>query len=277
MTDRHPIMTVGVSMSEHKDLDNFEALFAADGTEAVEALRAHGHTILTAILDAQNLKSDLEELVVYIRQTYPDILLAVIRPIEPEIENTFKLLGVSHFLDRPLSQQTLNGLLRRTVALPTLNATQLDWAVTINKQDWVEISVPSKTEYVSRIQELIDLLERSKLDQNTRDELTLAIDELVTNAMEWGNKYEADKKVKVSYFCNQDQVMLKVEDEGKGFSVAGLGDPTQDLGFHKEQREQSGKRPGGFGIHMIRSLMDEFIYNDRGNTVILTKFLTQSE
>ena len=277
MTDRHPIMAVGVTRSEHKDLDNFEALFASDGAEAVEAIREHGHTILTVIIDAQNLKTDLEELVVYIRQTYRDTLLAVIRPIEPEIENTFKLLGVSHFLDRPLTQQTLNGLLRRTVALPTLNVNQSDWAVTINRQDWVEISVPSKTEYVSRIQELIDLLERSKLDQDTRDELMLAIDELVTNAMEWGNQYETDKEVKVSYFCTQDQVTLKVEDEGKGFSVSGLGDPTQDLGFHREQREHSGKRPGGFGIHMIRSLMDEFIYNDRGNTVILTKFLTQSE
>ena len=101
----------------------------------------------------------------------------------------------------------------------------------------------------------------------------LAIDELVHNAIEWGNRYEADKQVHVSYYCGEDRVVLKVEDEGEGFSSADLGDPTEDLAEHRKSRAEAGKRVGGLGIHLIRNLMDEVIFNDRGNIVMLTKYL----
>tara|TARA_Y100000294_G_C8348754_1_gene253847 strand:- start:64 stop:522 length:459 start_codon:yes stop_codon:yes gene_type:complete len=150
-----------------------------------------------------------------------------------------------------------------------------DWEVIVEKRGWVEVTMPTKAEYISRIQELLDLLERSRLDKDTRDELMLAIDELVTNAMEWGNQYKADLQVRVSYYCSSDRVMLKIEDEGSGFNTSTLKDPTEDLERHLSEREAQGKRPGGFGIHMIRNMMDEFIYNDRGNIVMFAKYLNK--
>ena len=36
-----------------------------------------------------------------------------------------------------------------------------------------------------------------------------------------------------------------------------------------------GKRPGGYGIHIIEGVMDDVQYNDKGNSVILKKFLTE--
>lgn len=65
----------------------------------------------------------------------------------------------------------------------------------------------------------------------------------------------------------------KVEDEGEGFNVSSLDDPTNDPEGHATVRTEAGKRRGDLGIHLIRNLMDEVLYNDRGNVVMLTKRL----
>jgi two-component system, OmpR family, response regulator len=48
-----------------------------------------------------------------------------------------------------------------------------------------------------------------------------------------------------------------------------LGSPID----HVEVRQQQGMRPGGFGIFMTRQLVDEMIYNEKGNEVLLIKYL----
>ena len=40
-----------------------------------------------------------------------------------------------------------------------------------------------------------------------------------------------------------------------------------------EVRVESGHRPGGFGILMSRNLVDELVYNERGNAVLFVKYL----
>ena len=40
-----------------------------------------------------------------------------------------------------------------------------------------------------------------------------------------------------------------------------------------EVRNEMGLRPGGFGILVSRNLADELIYNEKGNEVLLVKYL----
>ena len=42
---------------------------------------------------------------------------------------------------------------------------------------------------------------------------------------------------------------------------------------HVEVRAEEGRRPGGFGILMTRNLVDELLYNERGNAVLFVKYL----
>ncbi len=277
MSEPFPFLIVGTRGAEldafRQEMQGHELICVPDGPRAVACLRTRGDTVPAALLDGSGLGDELEELVPYLRRTFPEVALAVLGPALPEDQKRLRLLGIAHFLERPVTPEGLRPLLRR--ALRGRQAAQGDWSVRVDEGPWVEITAPSREEYVSRIQELIDLLERSKLDKDTRDELMLAIDELVHNAMEWGNRYEADRRVRVSYYGSEDRAVLKVEDEGEGFNVSALGNPTEDLERHVAAREKAGKRPGGFGVHMIRSLMDEVIYNDRGNVVLLTKYLEQ--
>jgi anti-sigma regulatory factor (Ser/Thr protein kinase) len=39
-------------------------------------------------------------------------------------------------------------------------------------------------------------------------------------------------------------------------------------------REDQGRRPGGFGMLIVRQIVDELVYNERGNEVLLIKYLS---
>ena len=58
---------------------------------------------------------------------------------------------------------------------------------------------------------------------------------------------------------------------------AAVGNPPDSPIAHVEHREAQGLRPGGFGILLTRNLVDELIYNEKGNEVILIKYLDKGK
>jgi anti-sigma regulatory factor (Ser/Thr protein kinase) len=73
-----------------------------------------------------------------------------------------------------------------------------------------------------------------------------------------------------------DRVVFKIEDEGEGFDMKALKDPSRDPLAHIMERMSDGKRMGGYGIFMTRSIMDDIQYSDRGNVVVMTKLFTSA-
>jgi anti-sigma regulatory factor (Ser/Thr protein kinase) len=106
-----------------------------------------------------------------------------------------------------------------------------------------------------------------------KEAIRLAIDEIGTNAVEWGNRGDRSKKIRISYCLFDDRIVFKVEDEGDGFDPDALGDPSVDPLAHIMARMQSGKRAGGYGVFLTKNVMDEVIYSDKGNVVLMTKYL----
>ena len=39
------------------------------------------------------------------------------------------------------------------------------------------------------------------------------------------------------------------------------------------RRAEMGLRPGGFGMLIVKNVVDELVYNERGNEVLLIKYL----
>jgi hypothetical protein len=56
-------------------------------------------------------------------------------------------------------------------------------------------------------------------------------------------------------------------------SHAAIANAPDDPLAHAEVRGQLGLRPGGFGMLMTRQMVDELIYNEKGNEVLLIKHL----
>ena len=136
---------------------------------------------------------------------------------------------------------------------------------------WVELTAPSRDGYLERISSLLDTLASASMDPSAREDVKFVLNEVASNAMEWGNRKEPRRRVKVSYALFDDEMVLKIEDEGEGFDPAALPDPAVGPVELTRARLREGKRLGGFGIHMVRQLVDKMVYSERGNVCLLSK------
>jgi anti-sigma regulatory factor (Ser/Thr protein kinase) len=146
--------------------------------------------------------------------------------------------------------------------------------------NWVRLCVRCDLPTANRLLQFYR--EASDLPDAETEEVAAAFREILINAMEHGAKFDPSQHVEVSYVRTSHMVMCRVKDPGEGFSLeelqhSALGNPEDDPFKHMETREAQGKRPGGFGILMAKRLVDELIYNEKGNEVLLVKYVGGKE
>jgi len=113
-----------------------------------------------------------------------------------------------------------------------------------------------------------------------KDQVISAFREILINAMEHGAHFDPSQHVEISFIRSRRAIACRVKDPGLGFSLselrhAAVGSSPDDLFSHMAVREERGLRPGGFGMLLVKKLVDELIYNERGNEVVLVKYLDQ--
>ena len=82
----------------------------------------------------------------------------------------------------------------------------------------------------------------------------LIIDELLENAFKHGNEANPDKNIHVLIIPENNHVEIMVEDEGKGFSIEKVPDPTKEDVYKKSGR----------GIKLLQEVSD-IRSNEKGN------------
>lgn len=122
-----------------------------------------------------------------------------------------------------------------------------------------------------------DLLNESVSPELT-EQLTIALDELLTNAIEHGKAPRVRFSVTVTYVKTLRSIVFHLRDRGRGFSLerlnhAAVSNPPGHPLRHAEYRNRLGLRPGGFGILLVKQIADELIYNEFGNEAIFIKYL----
>ena len=90
----------------------------------------------------------------------------------------------------------------------------------------------------------------------------LAVEEALINAIKHGNGSDPSKKVRIDYEITAEQVRVRVEDDGPGFDLDNVPDPTSPEFL---------ERPCGRGLMLIRHYMSEVNFNERGNCVEMLK------
>jgi anti-sigma regulatory factor (Ser/Thr protein kinase) len=110
------------------------------------------------------------------------------------------------------------------------------------------------------------------------EQLVLAFDELLTNAIEHGRAKRKRVPVTVTYIRTTRSIVFHLRDGGPGFALesmdhAAVNNPPDDPLRHAEYRSQLGLRPGGFGILLVKQIADELIYNEFGNEALFIKYL----
>lgn len=145
-------------------------------------------------------------------------------------------------------------------------------------EDWVEFEIDNDIRYVKEIHSLVEkLINRSKLSPTQIFKLEYSFKEMLQNAWEHGNGKDINKKIKISYVLFDDRLVIKITDEGSGFILNTVEDPTIDPIGAMQRRQEEGKRAGGWGIASVRKLMDELMFSDRGNVVLMVKHLNKDK
>ena len=72
-------------------------------------------------------------------------------------------------------------------------------------------------------------------------------------------------------------IVFYVHDPGSGFrwesiQHAAVANPEGDLTHHIGVRDEKGMRPGGFGILIAKGVVNELIYSEVGNEVLMIKY-----
>lgn len=118
-----------------------------------------------------------------------------------------------------------------------------------------ELTVPSKLEEMTAVHALVDqALKSFQLSEDLAYWLELTISESMINAIQHGNKCDPEKKATLRIASDGDSIEVIVEDQGKGFKLDDVADPTNVENLLK---------PSGRGILIIKSFMDEVDLTNR--------------
>jgi len=118
-----------------------------------------------------------------------------------------------------------------------------------------ELTIPSRLEEMEAVHALIaEAVEEYRLNSEMAHWIELTISESMINAIQHGNKADPAKRATLKISSSGDAIEIIVEDEGKGFTLDKIADPTDKANLLK---------PSGRGILIIRSFMDEVDLSQR--------------
>lgn len=132
----------------------------------------------------------------------------------------------------------------------------------------MEVSARLKRE-IAAIDDLFAAVDRfaaeQRLDGRTRFQLAVALEELFANAVRHNPGGAGDLRITLRRASGEIVLTLTDFDTDR-FDFA--AEPAPDLSL-----PLAGRRPGGLGVHLVRSFMDrvEYDWHDRRGTFTLTK------
>lgn len=96
--------------------------------------------------------------------------------------------------------------------------------------------------------QVVDLATRMGFDEEEVYHLGYAVHEAMVNAVVHGNRYSANKKIRLTVRQSDRSIEVSIQDEGAGFDPGGNADPLAIENLMNES---------GRGIAIIRAFVDE--------------------
>lgn len=124
-----------------------------------------------------------------------------------------------------------------------------------------EISIASQLKNLENVRVFLeDLFESQRLNFKHFNRVYLGLSEAVSNSIVHGNSLDQEKRVYIQANIFENEISLKISDEGGGFSAEVLSDPLVPENIRKES---------GRGILLMRNIADELEFLDGGKEVFM--------
>ncbi len=155
--------------------------------------------------------------------------------------------------------------------LKNLVATILDYKIRFvdtetvvqRMRESIEFELPTAISLMHIVLEyLLKRVEKLGVINPEQSNLFVALDEAFVNAVKHGNRFDTQKLVRITAEVSKQEARFTIEDEGEGFDVANVPDPLDPDNLFKSS---------GRGVLFIYNIMDEVIYNERGNRLTMVK------
>jgi serine/threonine-protein kinase RsbW len=247
-----------------------------------EDLRALGHEVITIAERAEALmRTDLDEFDVIISDLVEDadsdldanetssakrkrLFVTVTNPKpetpEPHIVKAFKIATVNLLADSH-DPSDLREIVEKVLSFKLCCVDEPK--VLAQTHEKIDLELPSDLSLMNGVlQYLLERVARLGLIQPERSNLFVALDEAFVNAVKHGNKNNPGKLLRITAELSPSEAVFTVEDEGEGFDVQQIPDPTDPANLFKTS---------GRGVLLIYNIMDEVEYSERGTRVKMVK------
>jgi CheY-like chemotaxis protein len=268
--------------------DGFSIRTAVDGNDAMKAIQAEAP--LLVVTDLQMPEMNGLELVAAVKESMPSIPVILTTSVgSEEIAAQALRAGASSYVPKRDMSSSLGPVVRQVLAVNEA-AQSVREVAKFAIESTITLSLENEEKLVPKVIARLELpmVELDLFDEGERMQIAMAMDEALLNAMVHGNlevsselrqidegkpyteaiekrKQETpfkDRRVTVQLQASCEDATFVIRDEGPGFDVAGIRDPTDPDNL---------ERAGGRGLLLINAFMNEVHHNDRGNEITMIK------
>ncbi len=247
--------------------EDYEVIVASDGETGLETFQQgliennSFDIVMTDIIMPGISGLDLLEKIKILNRDTVVVVLTSDSTVETAIEALN--LGANNFLHKPPNAEEILNVLWRAAKQREIFLENEELNPFTERT--IHIEIPSQLKFIKGIAH--NIIADAKLmgydEGDLRDKIPVTVDEAVTNAIKHGNKFQENKKVYIDVSIDVGRIKIVVADEGEGFDVSAVPDPTDPMNFLK---------PSGRGILFMNIGMDRVRYNQKGNVLTLLKY-----
>ncbi|MBN1155189.1 ATP-binding protein [candidate division KSB1 bacterium] len=132
--------------------------------------------------------------------------------------------------------------------------------------DSIQLTIPAKPKYLRIIRMTIRYICKTlNLNSGETNLIILAVDEACSNIIKHAYKGPTHQPIHISCVMFEDRIEFILEDQGERANLDEI-----------KSRQLDDIRPGGLGVHLIKTVMDVVTYEtnvERGNSLKMIKFL----
>jgi len=125
--------------------------------------------------------------------------------------------------------------------------------------DEIELTITSHPRWMKLVRQIVQTFaDEAGFDAKHAHAITLAVGEAIGNVIKHAYKNSPDRTFSLACTSNGSGLEVRIEDQGAPF------DPLK-----RESLPPDEIRPGGRGIYLMRTIMDELEYERRGDTNVV--------